>query len=373
MNGNESKSELLWAMIATAVIVAWFFVLLFLATNVGADGGGSDDSYKIGVDTTVNPAEYRRLYLPIYTAGNNTHVTFQVDVERSGGQDNDRFWVELLDNENMMLSLSYITSYEVYTAGSSTRAVETYGIDLVLSRSQGWDEGVYWIIVEKDAPGNTWCWISYEYSYETDAPGMGGLVEKEISRVDNRIDDLEFAHKGLVSEVEALGIQLGKLFDLVEELQEINAKLAENDSLIRGLISENAWALYRLKNELEAMNDSVQAALEDLNISVYMQLRAVQDDLNTRVAMLNADLNYTMGRQNTIVDKVNGIKDNTDALEERVDELEALLDATEANVTALEGEEMPADSDAGAYAVGLIALGVAGTAAAMGRRGTKSS
>jgi len=131
--------------------------------------------------------------------------------------------------------------------------------------------------------------------------------------------------------------------------------------------------LYRLKNELEAMNDSVQAALEDLNISVYMQLRAVQDDLNTRVAMLNADLNYTMGRQNTIVDKVNGIKDNTDALEERVDELEALLDATEANVTALEGEEMPADSDAGAYAVGLIALGVAGTAAAMGRRGTKSS
>lgn len=363
--------DMTYYIVATVVIIVWFIIMLFLATTVFADGSGEDDNYFIGVDEDAIPnAEYRRLYIPIYTEGNNTVLHFEARTVVSG-QGNGLWWIEFMDNENMMLRLTGTTAYKVVPAASSTRAVNLYEFDITISLGTGWDEGLYWIVVEKDRPGGEWCWISYNYSYETDVPGTGGLVKKEFERVDSRIDDIMIAQQILALDLMDLRTELEVLNDLILNIKERADILEWNDTDIRAFLWELSELISEAQQQAEAATLTLEEDLEALNLSFFMKLNTVRDELANQVSLLTAELNDATSRLRTVTSREVDLEAELKLLDDRVDELEGLLRGAEENITTLEGTDPPEDSDAGALTVGVIALGVAGAAVAMGVRGKR--
>ena len=355
------RHSLEWTALLAIMLV---LLMAVLAIVVNADGTGDDDSYKVGVDTTVSPAQYRRLYIPIYTEGNNTVLHFEARTVTTG-QGNGLWWVEFMDNENMLLKLTDTTSYRVITAGSSTRAVSLYEFDIVISLEAGWNEGLYWIVVEKDFSGNEWCWISYSYNYQTDSPGAGGLILRKVEDLNETIMTLDadltatqlsiIALEGRVRGVNASVIQLR--VDLEQGLKNLQEALSLlNQSVYIGTDEAIALAVDVVRNDLQYLNDTFFLALG--------HLESLFDDLMDQMVV---DLDYLTSRVNVLASNNYILEDDIAALEDDVDALRAALEDVDTNITDLEAEEPPVDSDAGVFAVGIIALalGVAGTAVAM--------
>ena len=100
---------------------------------------------------------------------------------------------------------------------------------------------------------------------------------------------------------------------------------------IRSFLEDLSTLIGRAQKQVDLAAAALEGALEDLNISFYMQLRAVQDELTNQVALVTAELNDTTEKANTAIDKIAH-------LERMVEDLYSRVDTDGEDIARLEGK-----------------------------------
>ena len=361
MTQSMDKARERFAVIVGAITV---LLIIFLAAYVRADGAVSEENYRLGIDPAP-PARYHRLYLPVYTEGNETEIHFVIELD-TAGSGSPRFEVEFLDDANLMLKQMSTTYYKRFTTGSTAGPVDTFDVTFRVNVTQGWPVGTYWFVVNKENEANDWCLVDFTLEYWTDLVGNGGLIERrfdgleasvaavtrDTEDVEGRTTSLEAALADVRNDID---VEVGNLKYLIER-----ANFTQREEYLTALAVVDRRAIdtsAELNTSLNARIDAL-AALVDLKLYINaIAARLRMDELNASVQDLRASLNGSLAR--------------TKALEDRVAFLErALLGAalvlndTRADLSKLDNETAAAPETIGTGALAALVIGVPATISA---------
>lgn len=333
-----------WKMILLSVTIALFVVLIVLAATVAvrADGNVGEDDYRIGVDPTP-PGTYHRLYVPVLMEGNRTQVDASF-VLKTAGSGSPRFTVKFLDDRNFELRRTGTTHYEWFTTGSTVGPTTTFTTSFNMSLEQGWPNGVYWFVVDKETEGNDWCFITWSVSFVTDEVGNGALVEL-------RFEGVEASVAKVTRDVELVDARAAALeADLAELRADLGAEvmllkyLIETVNFTQGVALRAAVAALEadLEGGLGALNTSLSAILEGVRSEAYNETYALARALEGLMLQAQADFSDLSSRINATAARSNAFEAENEALRELLEALEGRLEVLEGNVTALGDKEAAA-------------------------------
>jgi hypothetical protein len=332
-------------IIAILILVCACLIVIF-ALSARGDGTVSEEHYRIGIDPAP-PARYHRLYLPVYTEGNETEIHFVVELD-TAGSGSPRFDVEFLDDANLVLKQMGTTYYEKFTTGSSAGVTTTFDTRFKVNVTQGWPVGTYWFVVNKETEANDWCLVDFTLEYWTDLVGNGGLVERrfdgveasvaavtrDVELVEARAAALEAALADVRNDIDVEVLNLEYLIE--------RANFSQREEYLSALAVIDRRAIDTSAELNKSLNARIDALAELVDLKLYISAIAARlrmDELNASVQDLRDTLNGSLAR--------------TRALEDRVAFLEvALLGAaralndTRADVAALDNETAAAPETA---------------------------
>lgn len=320
-------------LVCIVIVLFLVFIAVVAVIVADADGTVSEEHYRIGVDPVSRL--YHRLYLPVYTEGNETEIHLSVQLE-TAGSGSPRFDVEFLDDANLVLRQMGTTYYERFATGS-TGVTTTFDTLFTVNVTQGWPVGTYWFVITKETEGNDWCWVDFTLEYWTAEAGSGGLVERRfdgveasvaavtraVELVDGRAAALEAALAGLRNE---LGSEVLNLKYLIER-----ANYTQREEYLAALAVVDARSIRSIATLNASLSSILEGVAGDLENSTSAFLQALQ----AARAQAQADMDDLSSKVNASAARTAALEAENAALRVRLTALEGRVKIAEGNVTKL--------------------------------------